>query len=870
MKNNVKILIFNYQMTFNDYLKQFTKNIEDNTLLTHISFNGGKFNVKESQFDDFYKQYYNAYKLNEELFIIEKLNENPYAFFLDIEIPKKSKLTNLSKENLIKIIEITQMCMKNVFGENKNDFIVSKRMNNYHINFYNIIVNMEIGKTLSKYIIGELPDDLKELIDSSVYRTGLRLFGSKKIGEELGYKLYNLDSEEYYKCTFELFEKTIIRRKKNHKQLSIENKAILNKNETVKKVQVKGITNVNITTQIEKFLEHIKTVHDDFKDYTLNIQDIVSTQNKMGVFCYYIGITDKFCPFKNREHQRKGNPLYIELNIHGVSLRCRDEMCLHYNFPDIRIELHEKFSEDYPELYLSMSSKYWKSDIVVSPKIKKLLEDSLSGSHYKIAKVIFHIYKDNFRIDDLKSPEWYEYDGHRWKKSYIMNILLSEELQKYYKSIKISDTEVLKNSDLTEFIQSKDKLEANLRNDLVDNIIKKLENVSFKKNILNEMYYLFKQHEPNFVSKLDSNPYLIGFKNGVFDLEKYTFREGKSSDYITFSTGYDYIEYTPVSLEINAVNNFLQQIIPNKKVFEYLMKVLGNGLSGINDEKFYIFSGFSGANGKSTLINFLENALGDYGKTADVSLLTNKKGISSNASPDIIRLKGARKLFFQEPEATDTLQTSILKTFSGGDTIVARELFKSPISFKLQSSMFMSCNIIPKINSNDGGIIRRLRVINFNSKFCSKPKKINEYKIDPTIKTKIKTWRPYLMSILIHYYKIYQDELKEFGEIEEPKEVLSATDKYMKDNDKFNDFFTECLEENEEIFTSIKDIYQAFIMWYNECNGGNPSKMPSQKDLENNLKIKFGDKIIKNKKQGFNIEITNKIQNNIDEIDYDY
>ena len=43
-------------MTFNDYLKQFTKNIEDNTLLTHISFNGGKFNVKESQFDDFYKQ----------------------------------------------------------------------------------------------------------------------------------------------------------------------------------------------------------------------------------------------------------------------------------------------------------------------------------------------------------------------------------------------------------------------------------------------------------------------------------------------------------------------------------------------------------------------------------------------------------------------------------------------------------------------------------------------------------------------------------------------------------------------------------------------------------------------------------------------
>ena len=391
-----------------------------------------------------------------------------------------------------------------------------------------------------------------------------------------------------------------------------------------------------------------------------------------------------------------------------------------------------------------------------------------------------------------------------------------------------------------------------MRNEMVDSIINKLENVNFKKFIMSEMIYMFKQLEPNFISKLDSNPYLIGFKNGVYDLRECKFREGSRDDYLTFTTGYDYTEYDENLPEIQSIYAFLKQIITNKNVFEYLMKILGRSLCGVADERFYIFTG-TGSNAKSTLIEFLEHTLGDYITGVDVSLLTSKRGVSSNASPDVTRIKGKRIISFAEPEHGDTLKLGILKAFSGGDTIIARELFKSPITFKSQASMIMCCNDLPTVNVIDGGFMRRLRIIDFKSKFCDNPKKINEFKIDPTIKEKLKQWRPYFMSMLIHWYNVYTNELKEIGKIFEPEQVLISTQKYKQDNDKFEEFFNENIIEDKTSFTSIKEIYNHLVTWWPANNHG--VKTPTKKELERALVLKYEEPILKNKVTGYAIKL---------------
>ena len=865
-------------LPFSKYILQFSKNTENEQ--THLSFKNGKYNIPDNYADVFYKRYYqemtNKEKRND-LYLIEKVYNTNFAYFLDLEIPKNesNNLKKIVDDDVKEIIIKTKTVLESLFVNPKTEYVVSKRNDNYHINFYNIIVNSAIAKTITNEILKTISINC---IDTSVYRTGLRLLGSKKYNKsvkesfEQVYKIYNIDNKEFKELentTFEEFLQTTVRRKTiielSKLKESEKTKELIKNNETNKNT-IKGIDNDKINLELNHLLKSLKTENECIQNFDTTIQKIYAKQNKLGMFCYYISINGKYCPFKMREHARESSPIYFEINQSKIFIRCRDSECLRRQFPDNGISLPESFSKNYPNTFLSMTTKYWHSEINVTEDIKEHLEASLSGSHYQIAKAIFHIYKNRFRVDDIKNTEWYEFEGVRWKKSHLMNIIISEDLPKYYRSIKVSDTS-MQSKNLQDFLVNTERLDANMRNQMVDNIITKLENVSFKNNIISQLVYLFKTYDPDFYINLDSIPNLVGFRNGVYDFDKGAFREGIQSDCITFSTGYDYIDYDANCQQVQDIYAFLKQIIPNRKVLEYTLKVLGKSLVGAPDERFYIWTGLSGANGKSTLVNFLENTLGEYITSVDVSLLTNKRAGSGNASPDVVRLRGKRIFTFQEPEHDDKLRTGILKQYTGGDTIIARELFKAPITFKLQGTMIMCCNDLPSVSSVDGGTWRRIRVVEFKSRFCDNPVKPNEFRIDPTIKYKIKSWRPYFMSILIHWYNKFLEE-----GINEPDEVTKATAKYKVDNDKFNEFFDQSLEESNNSFESNKAIYSHFSSWWS--NNYPNTRIPEIKDLRRAMKIKFGnekEQIIDGcMNYGFNVKIRYSNRGDIiDEIEED-
>lgn len=857
---------------FSNYILQFIKNTDKHQ--THLSFNRGKYNVPDELFDEFYDQYYKAITKNEDVYLIEKIYNTNFAFFLDLD--KFSDNTKISDSNVLEIINYFKVVINSMFKNNKDlsKNIISKRNDKYHLNYYNLIVNSTIANTICNVVKEMMQKDekekLSECIDTSVYRTGLRLLGSKKNSkskkeENETYRIYDINTQKYKEInemTYDNFLQTIVRRKENVElvELNDEYNNILQSKNNTKQNKVKGITNELVSNEIVSLLSEIKLTNDCFKDTNINIQRMCAKLNKMGMFCYYVSIDEKHCPFKCREHKREMSPLYFEISLDGISLKCYDHDCLKRKYPESGISLPIDFENKYSQIYLSMSTKYWKSEVNITPEIKKYLEESLNGSHYQIAKAAFNIFKDKFRVDDIKNTSWFEFDGLRWNKSHMMNILISEELPKYYKGIKIRDTSI-DNQNLTNYLENSDKFDANMRNQLVDNIISKLENVNFKNNILTQLCYLFKNYDKDFYVNLDENPYLVGFKNGVYDFQQNIFRQSDQYDYLTFSTGYEYIDYDENNEYIKEIYEFLEKIITNKNVREYLLKVLGKSLVGIPEEKFYIWTGLSGANGKSTLVNLLEQTLGDYITSVDVSLLTNKRASSSNASPDIIRLKGKRMFTFQEPEHDDKLRTGILKQFTGGDTIIARELFKAPITFKLQGTMIMCCNDLPQVASIDGGTWRRIRVVEFKSRFCENPTKSNEFLIDPNLKSKMKNWRPYFMSILIHWYNKYLYE-----GLNEPDEVKKATNKYKVDNDKFNEYFDQNIEEDSNSFESIKTIYNNFTSWWS-CNYPT-SRILDIKELRRAMKIKYGNEkenVINGVIQyGFNIRLKNEESNFLD------
>ena len=127
-----------------------------------------------------------------------------------------------------------------------------------------------------------------------------------------------------------------------------------------------------------------------------------------------------------------------------------------------------------------------------------------------------------------------------------------------------------------------------------------------------------------------------------------------------------------------------------------------------------------------------------------------------------------------------------MKELTGGDKIQCRDLYKGAVEFKPQFKLILTCNDLPKIRSSDGGTWRRLRVVEFTSKFVDDPKESNEFKRDENLSQKMENWKETFMGILIEHYYMYAN-----NGLKEPKEVLKYTEEYRKSNDVFGEFIEE-------------------------------------------------------------------------------
>ena len=157
--------------------------------------------------------------------------------------------------------------------------------------------------------------------------------------------------------------------------------------------------------------------------------------------------------------------------------------------------------------------------------------------------------------------------------------------------------------------------------------------------------------------KKDQQRHLLGFNNGVYDLDLGRFRDGLPEDYITMTTGYDY--YPPDEnsrVLIEQVQTFMEQILPIYNVRKFVLQFLASCLSGrvSGDHLVPIWIG-TGGNGKSILVRLMENALGEYAGKMPVSLITKARSDSASASPEVSANVLKRFVPFQEPDTNVVL-----------------------------------------------------------------------------------------------------------------------------------------------------------------------------------------------------------------------
>lgn len=469
---------------------------------------------------------------------------------------------------------------------------------------------------------------------------------------------------------------------------------------------------------------------------------------------------------------------------------------------------------------LGMGTLRWWAKKDNEPEYERILSENVmvlidtcigsSGAHFDVARVVQAMYKDAYRFTGKDCWYTYRQEKHRWvrtREGLQLRLLLSEEVVKKYMERSIYwSNEALRNQEQRSLYDEKSRK--------LSDIATQLKKSSYKDGVMKECKCLFTDEK--FEELLDSKPHLIGFENGVYDLRMHEFREGLPDDYISFSTGRRYKEFDPTSEEAKELNKFFRSLFTNEGVRNYVLDILTSVLDGgIRQERFYVFTG-SGSNGKSKLLELVQKAIGEYYCILPIALLTQKRAASNTAQSELERTRGRRFAVMQEPGENEKLNTGLMKELSGGDRILTRGLFKEPIEFRPQFKMILTCNELPEVQSDDGGTWRRIRVIEFTSKFVENPdpKKPNEFPIDYELSEHFDVWADTFISMVIQHHRNFDPK-----KMVEPTEVRIATEGYKKNNDVIGQYMSERMspDPNATKRVMLNKLFSDFRTWANQA-----------------------------------------------------
>ena len=466
---------------------------------------------------------------------------------------------------------------------------------------------------------------------------------------------------------------------------------------------------------------------------------------------------------------------------------------------------------DSPELY----EKYIKKEV------DPIMKQSLNGSHNDIARVLHAYYGDEFKCASLAGKTWYQFcpARHRWEEIeegiYLRERISSKLVRDYIDMAK---------GLMDEYGSAEDKAEEamlNARRKQVDKLINNMKSAPFKNNVMKEAQEVF--YDSEFKDKLDQNAYLIGFKNGVYDLKTNHFRPGQQDDYISKSVPVDYREFNEADNEIEDVKDFLVKIFPDSSIRNYFMDTYCEIFVGGNSQKkVYMWTG-DGDNGKSIVQNFFDLMLGQIAIKFNTQYFTGKKAGNGSANPELSRAAPpVRHVTMEEPDADETLNIGELKKLSGGDTYWARDLFEKGKQTREVTPMFtltFICNKLPKLKYSDKATWNRIRVIPFESTFIppggdcpvtfEEQLREKKFPMDRNFKEKI----PGMVQAFAWY--LLQWRQKMTVRIE-PAKVKEATEIYRKQNDIYRQFIEECIVDEANSYLSIVEMYAQFKEWFKE------------------------------------------------------
>lgn len=316
---------------------------------------------------------------------------------------------------------------------------------------------------------------------------------------------------------------------------------------------------------------------------------------------------------------------------------------------------------------------------------------------------------------------------------------------------------------------------------------------------VNAVFSGMKDSIPVKLEDFDTHPYKLNLQNGTYNLETLELEPHSPEDMLTQISPVEYRE----GAKSERWETFISEVLPGEGLAGFLQRYQGMSLVGKTLEECLVIAKGSGRNGKGVFVETVQKALGDYAMASNPSVLMRKaEALSAGDLDELFSYRGARSVFMSELESTEHLNESLLKRFTGGDTLRSKPMFGHMVEWTPTHSIMMITNAMPQYDSSSEALNSRLKVLDFAVSFIGRE--------DKTLKADLRTTESLeaVLAWMIEGWKSY----KEIG-LSEPEAVKLATEREGMSADPTGEFISEMCSIGKGARVGQTPLFEAYEKW---------------------------------------------------------
>jgi P4 family phage/plasmid primase-like protien len=605
-----------------------------------------------------------------------------------------------------------------------------------------------------------------KIIDISPYKKtqNIRLIGHCKNGEFIPFQRVN-NQISFLNYIITQFDYDFI----------LIESGIPEKNDTLYKdikniLKIKDENNNDYNTVIQTIIEKVKLIHPSVITDNLKFDD-----NGFLQLNYKDRKEPCFCSSDTNDifHEKIGFFCYIYSNL--IRIGCHSAQCVdNDNKKIIKIlgSLPKKEDLTFEEVN---TNNQFNID-------HNLIIDCIRNDALGISNLFAYMYTEPKRIKWIpngtrNTGTSYFWNGKIWKEddfSYIERLLVItvvNVLRKFNTSL-VNDLDITKSDDIEELIG------------LSNSIIKQLNGGKIIRPVLNFFKPFIK--DEHFGSIKNIHPHFISAKNGMICLKTGNLRLAVPGDNITCTLDTNYNENADTEL----FDNFIIQITSTEsgidyEMYNYIKWTIGYSIQGNPNKKlFFVLYGPHGYNGKSMLLNTINDVLEFYTVSMDKSVVLDNgtKKTAGSHSTELMQLENRRIGILTDTKEDAIIEDGQIKQLTSiTDKISARQIYGEQKEFTPTFVPFICTNNKIRINLSDDAMYQRISLIPFELSFVDTPTKSFHRRNDPDLVTKFKNNKESILKWIIDASIYYHSN----PDLDIPKRIIDAKNEYKKEMNNF-------------------------------------------------------------------------------------